>query len=239
MLDLPLLEQAPTERADATRNRARILAAARRLFADRGAACVSMDEIAAAAGVGKGTLFRRFGSRAALALALLSEREICFQEGFIRGQPPLGPGAPPVERLIAFGEARLDLMADHADVLAAAEIGPARFDSPPFAVHRLHVMLLLREADPGCDAEYLAETLLACLGVELFLYLRELRGFSLARMKASWAELVRRTLACGAPGAPADAAEPPADTAEPLPQIAATVPAAPDPEIAAAAAPPV
>ena len=34
-----------------------------------------MDEIAEAAGVGKGTLFRRFGSRAALAAAVLSERE--------------------------------------------------------------------------------------------------------------------------------------------------------------------
>src|SRR4051794_5860077 len=118
MAPLPLIEQAPPERADAVRNRARILAAARRLFADRGVSCVSMDEIAAEAGVGKGTLFRRFGSRAALALALLSEHETCFQEGFIRGAPPLGPGAPPLERLIAFGEARMELMDEHADVLA-------------------------------------------------------------------------------------------------------------------------
>jgi AcrR family transcriptional regulator len=189
MVDLPLFEQAPPERADATRNRARILDAARRLFADRGAACVSMDEIAAAAGVGKGTLFRRFGSRAALALALLSEREICFQEGFIRGAPPLGPGAPPLERLIAFGEARLDLMADHAEVLAAAEIGPARFDSPPYAVYRLHLTLLLREACPGHDPAYLVEALLAGLGVDLFLHLRSARGMALADIKAGWGGL--------------------------------------------------
>jgi AcrR family transcriptional regulator len=202
MAGLPLLGDAPSERADATRNRARILVAARQLFADRGAACVSMDDIAAAAGVGKGTLFRRFGSRAALALALLSEHEVYFQEGFIRGQPPLGPGAPPAERLIAFGEGRLDLLAEHAEVLAAAEIGPGRFDSPPYAVYRLHVTLLLREADPGCDAEYLCEVLLACLGVDVFLAMREQRGFSLARMKQSWGELVRRTLAASASAAP-------------------------------------
>jgi AcrR family transcriptional regulator len=193
--ELPVLDEAAPERADATRNRARILAAAERLFAARGAGCVSMDEIAGAAGVGKGTLFRRFGSRAALALALLSEQERDFQEGFIRGEPPLGPGAPPAERLVAFGEARLDLLASYADVLAAAEVGPARFSSAPYSVYRLHMALLLRQADPGCDADYLVEALLACLGVDLFLHLRDVRGFSLQEMKASWGELVRRTVA--------------------------------------------
>lgn len=200
LLDLPLIEGGSTERADAARNRARILCTAQRLFAERGAGCVSMDDIAEAAGVGKGTLFRRFGSRAALALAVLSERESAFQEAFIRGEPPLGPGAPPTERLIAFGEARMDLLADHSEVLAAAEVGPARFFSPPYAVYRLHMTLLLREANPDCDAEYLAEALLACLGVDYFLYLRE--GRELERVKSGWSELVRRVTRC-APG-PAD-----------------------------------
>jgi AcrR family transcriptional regulator len=201
LVNLPLLQEAPSERADAARNRARILAAARQLFAARGAACVSMDEIAAAAGVGKGTLFRRFGSRAALALELLSERETCFQEGFIRGEPPLGPGAPPLQRLVAFGEARLDLIADHADVLAAAEIGRARFDSPPYAVYRLHLTLLLREAHPDRDPAYLVEALLAGLGVDLFLHMRESRGMAVEQMKVGWGELVRR-LVPAAPAAP-------------------------------------
>src|SRR5437899_1705596 len=94
---LPLFDADPVERADAARNRERILCAARRLFEERGASCVSMDDIARAAGVGKGTLFRRFGSRAALALSLLDEQDRALQEGFIRGEPPLGPGAPPRE----------------------------------------------------------------------------------------------------------------------------------------------
>src|ERR1700730_19179109 len=98
--DLPLLEPEGFERADAARNRERILCAARRLFDERGAGCVSMDEVAEAAGVGKGTLFRRFGSRALLAAAVLSERERDFQEAIIRGEPPLRPGAPPPARLI-------------------------------------------------------------------------------------------------------------------------------------------
>ncbi len=178
------------ERVDAARNRELILCAARRLFQERGAGCVSMDEVAGAAGVGKGTLFRRFGSRASLAAAVLSEHERALQEGFIRGEPPLGPGAPARERLIAFGEAMLDMLEVHSELILSAETGPARFAHPAYAVHRLHVALLLGEADPACDAELLADTLLAALGAELFVYLRKVRGMSLARVKAGWGQLV-------------------------------------------------
>src|SRR3954466_16430619 len=97
---LPLLEEPPRERADAARNRVKVLAAAEELFARHGPDCVSMEAIATAAGGGKGTLFRRFGDRAGLARALLDERERRLQDEMIRGEPPLGPGAAPRERLI-------------------------------------------------------------------------------------------------------------------------------------------
>jgi AcrR family transcriptional regulator len=193
-LELPVVEPEAVERTDAARNRERILCAARRLFDERGAGCVSMDEVAEAAGVGKGTLFRRFGSRASLAAAVLSERERDFQESLIRGAPPLGPGAPPAERLAAFGEAMLDTLTTHSELLLAAETGPARFAHPAYAVHRLHVTLLLREADPECDAELLADTLLAGLGAELFVYLRHVRGMPLERLKEGWRRLVLETV---------------------------------------------
>jgi AcrR family transcriptional regulator len=192
--ELPQIEPDSGERADAARNRERILCAATRLFAERGAGCVSMDDVAEAAGVGKGTLFRRFGSRASLAAAVLSERERAFQEAIIRGEPPLGPGAPPVERLMAFGEALLETLESHPELLLAAETGAARFEHPAYGVHRLHATLLLREADPGCDAELLADTLLAALSAELFIHQRVVRGMSLERLKQGWRELVRRTV---------------------------------------------
>jgi AcrR family transcriptional regulator len=179
---LPLLEPEGNERVDAARNRERILCTAARLFAERGADCVSMDDVAEAAGVGKGTVFRRFGSRAALAQAVLSEHEAAFQEHIIRGEPPLGPGAAPHERLIAFGEGVLDLLDRHALLVASAGVGGARFLSAPYGVYRLHVTLLLREADPLCDAELLAEMLLAALGADLFVYLRHLRSLPLERL---------------------------------------------------------
>ena len=196
-LELPVVQPETAERTDAARNRERILCAARRLFDERGASCVSMDDVAEAAGVGKGTLFRRFGSRASLAAAVLSERERDFQEGLIRGEPPLGPGAPPAERLVAFGEAMLDILDAHSELMLAAETGPARYAHPAYAVHRLHVTLLLREADPACDAELLADTLLASLSAGLYIYLREVREMPLERLKEGWRETVDRTLGDG------------------------------------------
>jgi AcrR family transcriptional regulator len=192
VFELPVIEPDPAERADAARNRQRILSAAQRLFEERGVSCVSMDDVARAAGVGKGTLFRRFGSRSALARAVLSERERQFQEAIIRGEPPLGPGACPQERLIAFGCGVIEMLDGHVELLLAAEDGGARFASAPYAVYRLHMTLLLREAEPGCDAEFLAEMLLAALGADLFVYLRDAREMPLERLKTGWAELVGR-----------------------------------------------
>src|ERR1700724_2440793 len=105
---LPLIEADPLQRADAARNRERILCTAARLF----------------------------GERAALAQAVLSEHERAFQEHFIRGSPPLGPGAPPCERLCAFGEGMLDHLGAHAELVAAAEVGGAHLSSAPFGVYR-------------------------------------------------------------------------------------------------------
>ncbi len=55
--------------------------------------------------------------------------------------------------------------------------------------------LLLREANADCDAEYLAEALLACLGVDYFSYLHEGREMPLERVKAGWGELVQQLVA--------------------------------------------
>src|SRR5213080_1006477 len=120
---LPTIDAEPCERADAARNRRRILAAAARLIEEHGVEHVSMDAIAADAGVGKGTLFRRFGDRSGLVMALLDERTREFQDGLIRGPAPLGPGADPIERVCAFGRGMLALLEAHADMLFVAESG--------------------------------------------------------------------------------------------------------------------
>src|SRR5258708_39280252 len=81
-LDLPVAEAPRHERADAARNRSALVEAAGRLLRERGAEEITMDAIACAAGVGKGTLFRRFGDRASLFRALVDDREREFQDAF-------------------------------------------------------------------------------------------------------------------------------------------------------------
>jgi AcrR family transcriptional regulator len=192
--ELPVIQEEPPLRADAARNRDKVLAAAEKLFALHGPTCVSMDAVAAEAGVGKGTLFRGFGDRAGLVFALLTEQERRLQEDIIRGPAPLGPGAPPVERLIAFGERLLSHHADYGEVIAAAEAAGARYRSPPFAFYRTHVSVLVRDAAPDADWEYLTDVLLAALGAEHLDYLRRVREMDEARVAAGWADLARRLL---------------------------------------------
>ena len=102
-LELPLINAEPPERADAARNRRARARGRRAAVRARRPSCVTMEAVAAEAGVGKGTVFRRFGDRASLARAIISEHETGLQEGMIRGPAPLGPGAPARERLNAFG----------------------------------------------------------------------------------------------------------------------------------------
>jgi AcrR family transcriptional regulator len=61
------------ERSDKARNRARILAAATDAFAERGADA-QMDDVAARAGLGVGTLYRHFATKDALMVALIRRR---------------------------------------------------------------------------------------------------------------------------------------------------------------------
>ncbi len=191
---LPMVSGEETERADAARNRRRLLEAARTLVAEHGASHVTMEAVAAAAEVGKGTVFRRFGDRVGLMVALLDHSERENQEAFMFGPPPLGPGAPPDERLIAFGRMRIHHAIEHSDILLASEpAGPRRFEHPARAVNVLHVTNLLREAAVDGDVELLTETLLAYFDSARLLHLLA-RGVTIERLEIGWADLVARIL---------------------------------------------
>ena len=199
-IELPVSGQRPRRRADALRNHERVLCAARRLFAERPPAEVSMEAIAAAAGVGKGTLFRAFGDRAGLIGTILGEDETGLQERLIRGPAPLGPGAAPLERVIAFGEAYIEFLEDHLDMLMASELGPGvRFAKGPFRLYRTHLELLVREARPEADAPYVADVLLAPLAADFFAYQRRVRDRSPQELVAAFRELAERLLSFPTP----------------------------------------
>lgn len=155
------------ERADAARNRRRILAAAEQLFADRGVSGVTMDDIAAAAGVGKGTLYRRFADKGGLAGAVLNERGAELQQEILGGEPPLGPGAPPTQRLVAFTREYLSFQARHLDLVLLSETSTpgGRLRKAAYVFWRHHLRMLLTEAGAP-DPLTRAEVLLAGLSAE-------------------------------------------------------------------------
>ncbi|MBW4721182.1 TetR/AcrR family transcriptional regulator [Saccharothrix obliqua] len=147
-------------RADAARNRVKVLAAAAELFSERGVANVTMDDVASTAGVGKGTLYRRFGDKSGLATALLDHLESELQDGILNGPPPLGGGASPMERLIAFTTAYLEFLRDSLDIVLLSQTSTtgARFRTGSHAFWRRHCEYLLEQCAapaPGIAADVL------------------------------------------------------------------------------------
>lgn len=189
-------------RQDAARNRRAILLATEELLSRHRQDEVTIEQVAAAAGVGKGTVFHRFGSRAGLMLALMQERARELGEAVHSAEPPLGPGAPPRDRLLAFLSAMVELMGRNKGLLAALgqEVatmpkphdGPAR-ENPTYLSWHTHISTLLREANAAVDAEVVADLLLAGLHSDPILRMLE-RGET-ARLTAAL-----HTLAEGALG---------------------------------------
>jgi len=186
---------APQERGDAARNRLRLLDAARTLIAERGTDAVSMDDIATAAGVGKGTVFRRFGSRAGLMMVLLDEDERALQHAVLFGPPPLGPDAAPVQRLLAFGRERLRFVDTHRELLSEANRDPDARYNASFAVMHTHVRVLLDAAGGTGDLDAQADALLALLDADYITRQLVDRGHTLDTLCDAWESVARKL--CG------------------------------------------
>lgn len=183
------------ERSDAARNRQLLLDAAEQLVREVGADGVTMEAVAKRAGVGKGTVFRRFGSRSGLMVALLDQSDRRLQAAYMFGPPPLGPGAPPAQRLIAFGRARLSLVEVEGETRRAAATGGSVYSGPPYAVMKTHVSLLLRQAGATGDIPLLADSLIATLDAALVLHQIRVLGYSIDQVEENWERLVRWVLA--------------------------------------------
>jgi AcrR family transcriptional regulator len=183
-------------RADAARNRAHLLATARQMLAEQGADKLTMDALAERAGLGKGTVFRRFGTRAGIFAALLDDDERAFQQQVLTGPPPLGPGAAPLDRLIAYGRARTGFLIAHRDIARASLDGhqpvPAGSQTP---MSQAHIRSLLAQMNLGdADIDMLAVQLTGALDAPLLLYLSDLTVGPRAaeRIARSWQDLIQR-----------------------------------------------
>ena len=188
---LPLLGAPAPERRDAARNRVALLEAAERLIDHCGIDAVTMDAVAEAAGVGKGTVFRRFDSREGLFGALLNHSETEWQTAVMSGPAPLGPGADPWERLLAFGRSRLEVTLGHADLIRhAGRAGTRSFAAYSFAA--MHVRYLLTELGVVGDLPLLATALMAPLEAPILDQQIRIEGLDMDRVLDGWADLARR-----------------------------------------------
>jgi AcrR family transcriptional regulator len=184
---------APPLRADSARNRAKILEAAEELFGRHGADAVALDDVVAAAGVGKGTLFRIFGNKAGLAAALLDERERELQGRVLDGPPPLGPGAEPPAALTAFVDAYVRYVAAHAELVLMSQTSSpgGRFAIGSHRFWRAHLTDLFRRAGTP-SPQFAADVLLAATTAEQIIAWRDGEGRDAAWISRHLGALARR-----------------------------------------------
>jgi AcrR family transcriptional regulator len=157
-----------------------VLAAAEALFAAADSPqAITMDAIAAAAGVGKGTLFRAFGSRDGLLDALWTAKAAALRGIVEQGEPPLGPGAPPRERAMALLDALLAFKLENRRLIRAREGNPRLLRSGHYQwTHGLLRRLIEESASEAADdAGYAAHVLLAAMNIDL---IEELLGAGLS-----------------------------------------------------------
>lgn len=174
-----MLTAGQPERADAARNRRAILAATERLLATHRPQDISMEQVAAAAGVGKGTVFHRFGNRNGLMYALMVQRARALDEAVTSGPPPLGPGAPDRDRLLAFLDAIVEvvsrnksLMAELAHTVGALpppakqHVSEDRVQHPVYEFWHGHISGLIAAQRPDTDSALIAHIMLGALHSE-------------------------------------------------------------------------
>jgi AcrR family transcriptional regulator len=129
-----------------------------------------MDDVAAAAGVGKGTLFRRFGDRTGLLRAVFDERIAGLMAAIVNGPPPLGPATPPRERLLALLDAMVEFKLDNRKITRALEQTAERtsfLESPNYVLaHALFTDLLTGMVTPDRTA-WTAHALLSYTRIDL------------------------------------------------------------------------
>ena len=124
--------------------------------------------------------------------ALLDASESAWQESVMRGEPPLGPGAEPMDRLLAFGRSRLEIVLQHADLIRNAGFGGAVRSFAAYSFSATHVRYLLGELGVRGDVAMLAVALLAPLELPILDQQVRLEHIDVERIHAGWADLAYR-----------------------------------------------
>ena len=177
------------ERRDAAENRQRILNAAIRLFERDGVEQVSMNQIAAEAQLGPGTLYRRYRNKSELCLDLIKDHvDLLFEdmEAYLeenREEPPNQRLLGVMQLFLAFREKKLQLLTG-AEESATANRSKPRTHGPIYhELHKLLVGLYDELAAAGAeqtppDSVFRADMLLAGMSSDSYIFQRDVRGYS-------------------------------------------------------------
>lgn len=180
-------------RRDAVENRRRILEVARGAFAEAGVDGTSMHRIGRLAGVGQGTLYRHFEHKGALCAALLAEEVETFVGEMQRRTEGRGPALGRLKWVLGwvakFNEQNGMLLGAIRDASAGGR-RVELYGNPFYERLKNTVVELLDEVvgsgefPPELDVECLADTLLAALNIDLYLYQRDQLGMERERIVA-------------------------------------------------------
>ena len=192
------------ERRDAVANRQRILGAARELFAERGVDNVNMRDVAVAAGVGQGTLYRHFEHKAALCEALAAGNVAEFTAAVLERLEAERTTRSVLELFRDFVDSMLTFIEENGDLVmamgdSACGARPEAHYENPFPVWLRETMCVLldlaiagREIQP-LDVEATVDLILSACESSQYLYKRRQRGYSRERIVDSITGLLRRS----------------------------------------------
>lgn len=165
-------------RADARRNRERLLATAQSLFSQEGVDSVSMTAIAETAGVGKGTLYRHFTNKADLCNALLDEDMRALQ-GNVLTYFREHDEAPPLDKLNWFVAQVFQFVQRNRDLLLAqSDVGGIALDHAAHLWWRQTIVGLLSQVIPREHVAYSADVLYVMLDVRIIRFQQEALGYT-------------------------------------------------------------
>jgi len=187
--NLILIEQPQPTRADALKNRALILETASRLFAEKGVGAVTMSDIAEAAEIGKGTLYRHFENKLALCHTLLDEDQRSLQE---RSLQYLRTHDDPLSNLSWFLAEVAHFVNRNAALLCVGTHHGTILDHPAHWWWWQTIRGLLEQINPAGDLDYISDMLYLMLDVRTIFFQREQQGYSIERISANLVDTLRR-----------------------------------------------
>ncbi|WP_162462937.1 TetR/AcrR family transcriptional regulator [Paenibacillus psychroresistens] len=187
------------ERKDSIEHRRIILQKAQLLFTEYGVDSVTMHQIAKSAGIGQGTLYRRYAHKGELCQDLMKEScdHLCDE---ILQYLDNNQQQPAKERLTTLLEIFLNFIESHSHWLVSIQAPTCEgrqtlmYQSPLYSFMHNTISQLFNEVEPKvngavADGAFRADTLIASINPELYLFMRHERGYSKEEIKNNLIQL--------------------------------------------------